>query len=84
MAERTSRQYRNGELEVILSLAPTEANIHWLSVLLDRTPEAIHIVYRIALGHGPFAKSAQAQQQKVLDAKKRVGIVLGRAHPPSE
>jgi hypothetical protein len=46
--------------------------------LQDRTPKAIEIVYKIAYEHGPFAKSAAVQQEKILAAKKRVGVSIGR------
>ena len=78
MTERKNKPYKDGELEVILSMAPTEANIKWLAKLLDRTPSAIQIVYKIAYEHGVFAKSADIQQKKILAAKKRVGIAIGR------
>ncbi len=81
MPDRKNKPYKNGELEVILSMAPTDANIKWLSKLLDRTPSAIQIVYKIAYEHGPFAKSANIQQKKILAAKKRVGISIGRKSP---
>ena len=77
-SKRKNTPYRAGELEVILSLAPTTANIAHLSELLDRSPAAIEIVYKIAFEHGPFAKSADVQQEKVRAAKKRVGIAIGR------
>ena len=70
--------YRTGELEVILSLAPTNTNIKWLSVLLDRSEAAIKIVYKIAYEHGPFGQTAGIQEQKVILAKQRVGIDIGR------
>ena len=78
MANRSNQPYKEGELEVILSLPPTAANIYWLSKLLDRSPGAIEIVYKIGLEHGPFAKSATAQQRKIMAAKRRVGIGIGR------
>lgn len=65
MPPRTNKPYRDGELEVILSLAPTHTNIKWLSVLLERTEEAIEIVYKIAFEHGPFAKQSGIQEKKV-------------------
>src|SRR5688572_3258455 len=37
MPGRTNQPYAPGELEVVLSLAPTEDNIHWLSLLLERS-----------------------------------------------
>lgn len=80
---RKGKPYREGELETILSLAPTEANIKWLSTLLERSEQAIEIVYRIAFEHGPFGKRADIQEQKILDAKERVGIRIGRKKPRS-
>lgn len=78
MPPNMNKEYREGELEVILSLAPTGANIEWLSKLLGRSKGAIEIVYKIAFEHGRFARAASAQQKKILDAKKRVGIAIGR------
>jgi len=78
MAGRTNKPYKDGELDVILSLAPTADNVQRLSSLLERSEEAIKIVYRIAFEHGPFAHEARAQTRKILEAKKRVGIAIGR------
>lgn len=81
MAGRTNEPYKDGELEVILSLVPTVDNIKRLSSLLGRSEEAIEIVYRIAFEHGPFGRQATVQERKVMAAKKRVGIKLGRKRP---
>jgi hypothetical protein len=78
MVSRKNRQYAPGELEVILSLAPTQNNIAHLSELLGRSVDAIELVYKLAFEHGPFGKSARAQMTKVLAAKRRVGIAIGR------
>ncbi|MBT1077181.1 MULTISPECIES: hypothetical protein [Geobacter] len=78
MANRTGKPYKDGELEVILSLAPTKDNIRWLSILLERSEEAIEIVYKIAFEHGPFGENADIQERKIIDAKERVGISIGR------
>lgn len=78
MGGRKNESYKPGELEIILSMAPTAANIRWLSVLLERSEAAIEIVYKIAFEHGPFGKDAGIQAKKILDAKKRVGIKIGR------
>lgn len=80
-APRKGMHYRPGELEVILSLAPTVANIGWLSRLLGRSEAAIEVVYKIAYEHGPFGKGAGIQEQKILQAKRRVGIAIGRKTP---
>ena len=81
MNDRKYKPYKDGELEVILSMAPTKQNIKWLSALLDRTPNAIEIVYKIAYEHGPFGKNAEIQERKIIDAKERVGITIGRVKP---
>ena len=78
MAGRKNVPYKEGELEIILSLAPTEANIRWLSRLLERSEQAIEVVYKIAFEHGPFGKQARIQEQKIMEAKNRVGIRIGR------
>jgi len=78
MPSRSNKPYKDGELEVILSLPPTAANIYWLSRLQDRSEEAIEIVFKIAFEHGPFAKAATVQQRKIIAAKQRVGIGIGR------
>lgn len=75
---RRNAKYKVGELEVILSLAPTKTNIRWLSLLLDRSEDAIAIVYRIAYSQGPFGLHATAQSQKIIAAKKRIGIAIGK------
>ena len=48
MAARKGEEYKPGELEIILSLAPTQANITNLAKLLERNRGAISIVYKIA------------------------------------
>jgi hypothetical protein len=78
MPSRSNKPYKEGELEVILSLPPTAANIYWLSKLLDRSTQAIEIVYKIAFEHGPFANAATVQQRKIMAAKQRVGVGIGR------
>jgi hypothetical protein len=81
MPARTNKPYKDGELEVILSLAPTAENIQRLSRLLDRSEDAIQIVYNIAFEHGPFGQDANVQTRKILEAKERVGIRIGRRKP---
>ena len=81
MPARKNAPYKTGELEVILSLAPTGNNIKWLSTLLDRSVEAIEVVYKIAYEHGPFGNHADIQEEKIIQAKKRVGIKIGRKRP---
>lgn len=78
MNARKNKPYKTGELEVILSLPPTSQNIGFLSELLERSPGAIEIVYKHAFEHGPFGTSADIQVKKILEAKKRVGIAIGK------
>ena len=78
MTERKWKPYREGELEQILSLAPTKTNIKYLAKLLERSEGAIEIVYRIAYEDGPFGNNADIQLEKVMKAKQRVGIKIGR------
>jgi hypothetical protein len=81
MASRTNKPYKDGELETILMLAPTSSNIKWLSLLLERSEKAIEIVYKIAFEHGPFGQNADIQELKIIEAKERVGIKIGRKKP---
>ena len=81
MAGRTNHPYAPGELEVVLSLAPTEGNIHWLSLLLERSEKSIQIIYKLAFEHGPFGKDGGVQERKIIEAKRRVGISVGRKNP---
>ena len=78
MGTRTNMPYQDGELEVILSLAPTSENIARLGRLLGRSEGAIEVVYKIAFEHGPFGQGATIQERKIMQAKKRVGIRIGR------
>jgi hypothetical protein len=78
MDERKGQHYKDGELETILSMAPTIQNIQFLSELLGRSTDAIEIVYKLAFEHGSFGKDADIQKAKILEAKKRVGISIGR------
>ncbi len=78
MTEHKWKLYRDGELEHILSLAPTKSNIQYLANMLERTEGAIEIVYRIAYEDGPFGDNADIQLEKIATAKRRVGIPVGR------
>ena len=81
LSVRRGTHYRPCELEVILSRAPTSANIGWLSRLLERSEAAIEVVYKIAYEHGPFGRGATVQERKILEAKRQVGITIGRKTP---
>jgi len=81
MHRRSNEPYKDGELEIILCLPPTKENIKWLSILLERSPRAIEVVYKIAFEHGPFGKDAGIQERKIIEAKERVGIKVGRKKP---
>ena len=77
MSSRKGQEYADGELEIILSLVPTEQNIEHLARLLERSDDAIRIVYRQAYEKGDFGKNASVQRQKKRDAKQRLGISIG-------
>ena len=77
MPRRKSIQYRDGELELILSLAPTADNLLRLSKVLGRSESAIQLVYRAAYSHGRFPEG-KTFNRKVLEAKTSLGIELGR------
>lgn len=81
MDARKNAPYEKGELDTILSLVPTEKNIKMLSELLQRSEKAIELVYKLAYERGSFGKDAKAQEKKILSAKKRLGIKLGRTKP---
>jgi len=49
--------------------------------LLERSEQAIEIVYKIAFEHGPFGKEAGVQERKIIEAKERVRIRIGRKYP---
>jgi hypothetical protein len=69
--------YREGELEMILSLAPTATNLKLLAKVLGRSEAALQLVYRAAYGNGAFPEGA-AFNRKVVAAKKSLGITFGR------
>lgn len=73
-----SRPFKQGELEVILSLVPTQQNVRHLSLLLDRSEGAIELIYRKAYAHGAITTTAPTMMRKVLAAKKSLGIIIGR------
>src|SRR6478735_9003721 len=77
MPRKPSYEYREGELELILSLAPTSENLQRLAKVLGRSESALQLVYRAAFGHGVFPEG-KAFNRKVLAAKKTLGIDVGR------
>lgn len=84
MPGRTGKPYKEGELEVILSLPPTTQNIRWLRKLLERTEKSIQIVYKIAFERGLFGKDSVIQEKKIIEAKERIGLDVGRKKPRAE
>lgn len=80
MARTKGKEYQEGELELILSLAPTLENIKRLSSVLGRSESAVKLVYRSAFGYGSFPEG-EAFNRKVHLAKERLGIELGRKTP---
>ena len=80
MQRTPSHEYREGELELILSLAPTSENIQRLAKVLGRSESALQLVYRAAFGHGAFPEG-KAFNQKVFAAKQTLGIAVGLKTP---
>jgi hypothetical protein len=52
-----------------------------LSKLLERSEASIQIVYKIAFEHGPFGKDSGIQEKKIIEAKERIGLAIGRKTP---
>lgn len=77
MTTRKGEPYKPGELEIILSLAPTRGNIENLAKLLERSKGAVSIVYKVAYEGGTFGKTADIQRRKILAAKKALDIRIG-------
>lgn len=75
--KKPNQQYREGELELILSLAPTADNIRRLAKVLARSESALQLVYRAAFGYGTFPEG-RAFNRKVIAAKRNIGINFGR------
>jgi hypothetical protein len=72
---RKGAEYHAGELEVILSLAPTDTNVANLALLLDRSEEAVRIVYRIAYGKlVPGGDKDKTQWRKIRKAMTSIGL----------
>ena len=77
MSSRKGEPYRAGELEIILSLVPSKANIRLLAILLERSEDAIEIVYKIAYtGFQPSGSDKGIQVRKVKAAKTQLGIAI--------
>ena len=75
MRDRKGHEYSDGELEIILSLVPTDQNIGHLARLLERSDDAIRIVYKQAYEKRDFGKTAIAQRKK--EVKVHLGISIG-------
>lgn len=77
--ENKWRTYRDGELDLILSLVPTKANVARLASSLGRSKDAITIVFRMAytkFGRQRQGIPIQIQRKKIAQAKKKAGIIL--------
>jgi hypothetical protein len=75
-----SKEYTEAEMDLILSLSPTAENIDRLTKVLGRRKTALDIIYIAAFGGSKFPLG-KAINRKVLAAKKRLGIVVGRKTP---
>jgi len=78
--EHKGDRYREGELELILNLAPTHDNVRRLAKSLGRSIKAIEIVYRIAYQPGrPFGRDAEIQRSKIEQAKSSLRFISALA-----
>jgi len=76
--------YKQEEVNLILSLAPTHANVKNLAKSLGRTPDAIYTIYNLAYS-GRWLKDTLNDMEdsqdnvatKIARAKKRQGIFIG-------
>jgi hypothetical protein len=80
MTQKSSHEYLEGELELILSLAPTSENIQRLAKVLNRSESALQLVYRAAYGHRTFPEG-RSFNRKVFAAKRKLGLGIGRKTP---
>ena len=77
--KRKNKEYKDGELEIIFSLVPTDDNITHLAKVLDRSERAIQIVYKIAYENKKLGKGIQ--REKIFETKKKLGIKIGGVKP---
>ena len=76
--------YKQEEVNLILTLAPTHANVKNLAKSLGRTTDAIYTVYRLAYS-GRWLKNILTGMEdsqdnvatKIVRAKKKLGIFVG-------
>jgi len=76
--------YKQEEVNLILTLAPTHANVKNLAKSLGRTTDAIYTVYRLAYSRrwlkDTLSGMGDAQDNiatKIARAKKKLGIFAG-------
>jgi hypothetical protein len=75
--ENKWRKYREGELDLILSLVPTKENVRRLASSLGRSTGAVEVVYRMAYTKfGRGGKGSDIQKRKIREAKRRCGLIL--------
>lgn len=76
--------YRREEIELVLSLVPTRANVRNLAKSLGRSDDAIYTLYQLAYS-GKWLKSQLARfgthqdnvMTKIAAAKKKLGMFVG-------
>jgi hypothetical protein len=77
-------QYKQKEVNLILTMLPTHGNVRNLSAALGRSNEAIYMVFHIAYG-GKLLKDPLKNMEdhrdnvftKIAKAKKNLGIFIG-------
>jgi len=83
---RAFSPYKQEEINLILTLAPTHGNVKNLAKSLGRTTDAIYTVYRLAYSPrwlkdllNNMKDSQDNVVTKIARAKKRLGIFVGHA-----
>ncbi len=80
-------EYTQWEIDYILSLIPTHANVEFLSRSLERSTGAMELIYHKAYS-GKWLKSRLNElgvnqrniTRKIGEAKRKIGIIIG--HEP--
>jgi hypothetical protein len=87
--KRRMETYAQAEVDLILSLPPTQRNLLNLAVSLERSKNAIAVVYQLAYSGNWLKKTLKGTTDrndnvhtKIANAKRRLGIFIG--HRPKQ
>lgn len=73
---RRGRAYRDAEIRLILSTAPTQRNVLLLADALDRTPGAIDLIFRWA-STPDWVVAEKKSANRFIQQVKRIAKELG-------